>query len=143
MTAHDDGQPAPDGTTAHEVGTDRSNGIGAVSLLTSEVRLRLILSGEVESSLRKELTEAIDDAESTGLPVDVDTRSVTFMDSSVIALLARLAYRRPEQRLRFIDPPDLVRFLLGVTQLGAVVDVLDHDPGFPESSTAYGRPSGL
>ncbi len=62
-------------------------------------------------------------------------RHVTFMDSSVIAVLARLAYRLPD-RLRVIEPPDVVRFLLEVTKIGEIVDIIDADPGFPGAEPA-------
>jgi anti-sigma B factor antagonist len=66
-----------------------------------------------------------------GVAVDVAPRRMTFMDSSGVAMLARLASQTPA-RLRFIAPPDLVRFLLRVIHLGYAVDILDIDPGFPD-----------
>ncbi|MFD1504958.1 STAS domain-containing protein [Georgenia yuyongxinii] len=103
---------------------------GSAAVLTSATQARLVLAGEVDVSMNDELMEASTELEQTGLPIDVDVRHVTFMDSSVIAVLARLTHRVPS-RLRLIEPPDVVRFLLDVTKIGELVEVLDADPGFP------------
>jgi anti-anti-sigma factor len=101
--------------------------------MVSRERTRLVLSGEVDVALGAELSEAVTEAERVGLPVEIDARHVTFMDSSGVSMLARLAHRTPG-RLTLIQPPDVVRFLLEVTRIGEVVDVLDADPGFPSDS---------
>ncbi|WP_230977267.1 STAS domain-containing protein [Georgenia yuyongxinii] len=106
---------------------------GSVHVMVSTARTRLVLSGEIDVALASELTEAVSDAERAGLPVEIDARHVTFMDSSGVSMLARLAHRTPG-RLTMIEPPDVVRFLLEVTRIGEVVDVLDADPGFPEET---------
>ncbi|PFG41310.1 STAS domain-containing protein [Georgenia soli] len=108
----------------------RADEQGLVSVLTSPARVRIVLAGPVDASLSDELATAAREAADAGVPVDVDTRTVTFMDSTVIAAIAHLAHRI-SHRVRFIEPPDLVRFLLEVTHIGEVVDVVDHDPGFP------------
>jgi anti-anti-sigma factor len=109
---------------------ERPGAEGSSALLISDTRNRLILAGEVDITMNEELSQAAVTIERSGLPLDVDVRNVTFMDSSVIAVLARLAYRLPD-RLRLIEPPDVVRFLLEVTKIGEIVDIVDHDPGFP------------
>ena len=55
----------------------------SVSVLTSPWRVRMVLSGPVDASMSDELTAAVREAERPGLPVEVDTRTVTFMDSTV------------------------------------------------------------
>ncbi|WP_154796060.1 STAS domain-containing protein [Occultella kanbiaonis] len=100
---------------------------------------RLVLSGEIDLTLNAELTEAVADAEAAGLPVQVDARHVTFMDSSGIALLARLASRTPG-RLTLIKPPDVVRFLLEVTRIGEMVDVVDTDERAPVAPASAATP---
>lgn len=115
---------------ANSSGTDtprEATGAGSVHTLLDPDRTRLVLSGEIDVALTNELTEAVTDAEAAGLPVEVDARHVTFMDSSGIALLARLARRTPG-RLSLIKPPDVVRFLLEVTRIGDLVDVVDSEP---------------
>lgn len=94
-------------------------------------RMRLVLSGEIDVALTAELTEAISEAEHSAGPVEIDARHVTFMDSSGVALLARLAHRCPG-RLTVIKPPDVVRFLLEITRLGDLLTIVEDDPGFPD-----------
>jgi anti-sigma B factor antagonist len=112
---------------------------GAVRVVHSAARTRLVLSGDVDLSMNAELMATATEVERAALPVEVDTRDVTFMDSTAVAMLARLAYRLP-QRLQMIEPTDLVRFFLDVTQLGDIVDVVDHDPGFPGGTSPAGPP---
>ncbi|SEE63681.1 STAS domain-containing protein [Ruania alba] len=100
---------------------------GTVQTLLESAYTRLVLSGEVDVALSEELTEAVAEAEAAGLPVRVDVRHVQFMDSSGIALLARLASRTPG-RLTLIRPPDVVRFLLEVTRIGDLVDIVEEEP---------------
>jgi len=104
---------------------------GSTHLMLTSGRTRLVLAGEVDVSLSSELTDAVEAAERAGNPVEIDARHVTFMDSSGVALLARLAHRTPSP-LTMIKPPDVVRFLLEVTHIGDVITVVDEDPGFPE-----------
>jgi anti-sigma B factor antagonist len=101
---------------------------GSVHVILDPARTRVVLCGDVDAAIGGDLIEAAADAEAARRPVEVDTRRVTFMDSSGIALIARLASRTPG-RLRVIRPPDVVRFLLDVTHIGEIVDVVDADPG--------------
>lgn len=104
---------------------------GTASVMVAQGRTRLVLSGEIDVALSSELTEAVAEAEASRNPVEIDARHVTFMDSSGVALLARLAHRTPGP-LTMIKPPDVVRFLLDITRLGDVVAIVDEDPGFPD-----------
>ena len=106
---------------------------GSAHLMVAPGRTRLVLSGEIDVALSAELTEAVAEAEASRRPVEIDARHVTFMDSSGVALLARLAHRTP-QPLTMIRPPDVVRFLLEITRLGDLVTILEEDPGFPGST---------
>src|SRR4051794_19661464 len=105
----------------------RAHEVGWVSLLASEERTRLLLAGELDDSVTGDLTEAVDHAVRRGLSVDIDARNVTFMDSSSVATLTRLAARLPG-RARLIEPPEILRFLLEVTKLDEAMDVLEEDP---------------
>jgi anti-anti-sigma factor len=109
--------------------------VGSVHVMVGSARTRVVLSGEIDASLGQELQDAAADAETAGKPVEVDARHVRFMDSSGVTLLARLASRTPG-RLRVIQPPDVVRFLLEVTHIGDLVDVVEVDPGFDEGEPA-------
>ncbi|GAA4415249.1 hypothetical protein GCM10023169_01390 [Georgenia halophila] len=105
---------------------------GSVSVLTSGSRVRVVLSGPIDAAMKAELAEAFRGAERHQVPIEVDTRTVSFMDSTAVAQIAHTANRLPG-RLVFIQPPEVVRFLLDLTHVDEMVDVLNHDPGFPES----------
>ncbi len=118
----------------------------SVHVIVMHDRTRIVVSGEVDADLSGDLQEATSDAEATGLPIEVDAQHVTFMDSSGIAFLARLASRSAE-RVRVLHAPDTVRFLLEVTKIGELLDLVD-DPedgpdGPPPGSTApdHGLPT--
>ena len=101
---------------------------GSVHVILGSRKTRVVLTGEVDAELGQDLLEASADAEASGLPVEVDVRNVTFMDSTGVAFLARLASRSPQQ-LVLIKPPDLVRFLIEVTSIREVLRVVEEDPG--------------
>ncbi|WP_308200115.1 STAS domain-containing protein [Actinotalea sp. C106] len=96
---------------------------GSVHVIVHSDRTRIVLSGEVDADLGPDLAEATADAEATGLPIEVDAQHVTFMDSSGIAFLARLA-TRVSDRVRIIHAPETVLFLLEVTRIGELLDVV-------------------
>lgn len=106
----------------------------SVHVIVMGDRTRIVVSGEIDADLAAELQEATSDAESTGLPIEVDAQHVTFMDSSGVAFLARLA-ARSTQRVRVLHAPETVRFLLEVTRIGELLDLVDepaHDvPSVP------------
>ncbi len=110
---------------------------GAVALLTSPSRSRLVLSGEIDLTSKRDFQAAADEALALDAPIDVDVRNVRFMDSSGVAALAGKVRRSP-YRLRIIQPPQLMRFLLDVTDLVGLVEVLDEDPGLPAPAAAPG-----
>lgn len=100
---------------------------GTVLVTIGSERTRIVLSGEVDADLGPELQQATADAERARLPIEIDAHHVTFMDSSGIAFLARLS-TRSEPRVRLLGVPPTVRFLLEVTRIGEVLDVVDEDP---------------
>ena len=99
----------------------------SVHVIVAEERTRIVVSGEVDADLVPDLNLAMHDAEATGLPIDVDAQHVTFMDSSGIAFLARLASRTTVP-VRLLNTPDAVRFLLEVTRIGDLLEVVDDAP---------------
>ena len=111
---------------------------GSVHVLVGSERTRIVLSGDVDADLAPDLQEATVEAEHAGLPIDVDAHHVTFMDSSGVAFLARLS-TRSTSRVRLIRVPPTVRFLLEVTRIGELLDIVDADPGsdmtFPDGTT--------
>lgn len=108
-------------TTAQDAGEP-----GSVHVIRTEDRTRIVLSGEVDADLGADLAQAGDDAEAAGLPIDIDAHHVTFMDSSGVAFLARMA-QRTEHRIRLINVPPTVQFLLEITRIGELLDVVE-DP---------------
>lgn len=105
---------------------------GSVHVLVGSQKIRIVLSGEVDAELGPDLTEAASDAENSGLPIEIDLRQVSFMDSTGVAFLARLA-SRSQPRVKLIKPPEVVLFLLSVTRIGDILDVVDEDPGIDET----------
>ncbi|MGV8977077.1 MAG: STAS domain-containing protein [Cellulomonas sp.] len=99
---------------------------GAVHVILGADRTRIVLSGEIDADLATDLHQATADAEHAGLPIEVDTHHVTFMDSSGVAFLARLA-TRSQHRVRLLRVPPTVRFLLEVTRIGELLDVIDDE----------------
>ncbi len=98
----------------------------SVHVIIDAERTRIVLSGEVDADLAADLAEATSDAEASGLPIDIDAAHVTFMDSSGIAFLARLA-SRVQQPVRVLRAPESVRFLLEVTRIRELLDVVEDD----------------
>lgn len=114
---------------------------GSVQVVVQGQRTRIVLTGEIDADLGPDLQEATSDAEATGLPIDIDTRHVTFMDSSGIAFLARIA-TRSGSRTRVLHPPETVRFLLEVTRIGELLEVVDPDASDDAAAEAdHGLPT--
>lgn len=118
--------------TADERGREvvPSGEAGAVQVIVGADRIRIVLSGDVDSDLGDELTEAAAEAELHDLPIEVDAHHVTFMDSAGVAFLARLSVRSGH-RVRLLRVPPAVRFLLEVTRIGELVDVAPDDEAAP------------
>lgn len=114
---------------------------GSVHVILGGRKTRVVLTGEIDADLGPDLLEASADAEDGGRPVEVDVQHVTFMDSTGVAFLARLASRSPEV-LVLIKPPALVRFLIEVTSIRSVLRVVDEDPGVDSSLPSAGRRGG-
>jgi len=119
--------PAEDGTGLR---ADRSAPLGGesgtVHVILGADHTRIVLSGEIDADLGADLHQATADAEHAGLPIEVDTHHVTFMDSSGVAFLARLA-TRSQHRVRLLRVPPTVRFLLEVTRICELLDVVDDE----------------
>ncbi len=129
MTTTDQTEPAqqPDEPSAPSPGQAvRLPEPGSVIVTFEGATTRIVLSGEIDAELGPELLEAADDALSGELPVEVDSRLVTFMDSTGVAFLARLASRAP-RRVVLLDPPELVRFLIDTTRVSTLLDVVHRD----------------
>ena len=99
---------------------------GSVRVLLDPSRVVVELSGDIDAELGDDLLEAAAEVAEANLPVVVLAAPVTFMDSTGVAFLARAASRSPG-RLRLVDPPELVRFLVHVTAIVSLLDVVDGD----------------
>ncbi|WP_354002718.1 hypothetical protein [Occultella kanbiaonis] len=86
--------------------------------------------------MNSRLTSVVEQVLERGGQLEVHTRDVTYMDSAVIAALALLATRL-RTRVRMIDPPARVLFLLEATQLNELVDIVDTQP--PTGTHRQGR----
>lgn len=122
------GDQDPEGAAAPTVPAPREapGEPGSVHVILSPDRTTIVLSGEVDAELGADLAQATTDAEQAGVPIEVDAHHVTFMDSSGVAFLARLAMRTPH-RVRLRHVPPTVQFLLEVTRIGELLDVVDDD----------------
>ena len=123
-----DGNSTNPDESADAAGNGNAGEPGAVQVIVGAESTRIVLSGEVDADLAAELQEATAEAEHLGLPIEVDAHHVTFMDSSGVAFLARLPIRS-QHRVRLLRVPPTVRFLLEVTRIGELLDVVDGDDG--------------
>lgn len=120
-------EPAETEAELHEPGARSFGGEpGAVQVILGTDRSRIVLSGEIDADLGPDLQQATADADLAGLPIEVDAHHVTFMDSSGVAFLARLSIRS-QHRVRLLRVPPTVRFLLEVTRIGELLDVVDDE----------------
>ncbi len=123
-----DTSDAVSGTGTHDSAAELGDP-ASVHLIVGASRARIVLSGEIDADIGPELSEATAEAEATGLPVEIDAHHITFMDSSGVAFLARLASRMP-QKVRILRAPPTVKFLLEVTRIGELLEIVDEDQGF-------------
>ena len=103
--------------------------LGSVQVLFGDEKARVVLSGEIDVVLVPDLLEAAQAVRDAGLPtVEVDAHLVTFMDSTGVAFFARLAAQGPRRPV-VVRPSPPVRFLLDLTWMCDIVDIVDADPG--------------
>ena len=105
---------------------------GSVHVLYEPRATRVVLTGEIDAELGPDLLEAAEDALSSGRPLQVDAHHVTFMDSTGLAFLARLASRSRGRRVTLIRPPAVVRFLIETTNIVQLLDVVDEEPSLAQ-----------
>jgi anti-anti-sigma factor len=99
---------------------------GAVHVLLGGNTTRVVLSGDIDAELSPYLVEAAAEVIEAGQPIEVDTRHVTFMDSTGVAFLARLAAASAQPPV-VLSPPEEVRFLLEITRIGDLVEITDRE----------------
>lgn len=106
---------------------------GSVHVLFEPETTKVVLTGEIDAELGPDLLEAAEDALSSSRPIEVDSHLVTFMDSTGVAFLARLA-SRATRRVMLVDPPDVVGFLIETTRISSLLDVVHRNGGTPEQA---------
>nr|WP_281373136.1 STAS domain-containing protein [Kineococcus aurantiacus] len=80
------------------------------------------MAGEVDAYLGPDLVRCVDQALAARLPVVVEAARVTFMDSTGLGFLARLASRSGERRITLDGAPDVVRHLVHRARLDGMID---------------------
>jgi len=98
--------------------------VGSVHVILDPDVVHVVLAGEIDASVAPDLTAAAAEAIAAGLPVEVDCRSITFMDSTGIGFLARLA-ARSQRPVRLLHPPGTVRFLLETVRITSMVEIVE------------------
>ncbi len=97
---------------------------GSVHVLVESGRVRVVLSGEIDASVADDLDTAAGDAMVAGRPtVEVDCRNVSFMDSTGIGFVARLA-ARSASHVVLLNPAPVVSFLLETVKISHLVTVV-------------------
>lgn len=109
------------GTAAPAIGAVEP---GSVHVIVGTTHARVVLSGEIDAELAADLTQATHDIQESRLAVEVDTHHVTFMDSTGVAFLAGLTTMTTEP-VRIFNTPPTVRFLLEVTSIGTMLEIVD------------------
>lgn len=90
--------------------------VGHASIDITETESMITLSDEIDASLIALLHEVCATAERHAMPVTIDCAGVSFMDSSGVAFIARLASRLPE-KVAITGATSSLRFILDVTGL--------------------------
>ncbi|WP_250445116.1 STAS domain-containing protein [Actinotalea sp. C106] len=80
---------------------------GTVSLDVQGERVHVVLRGEIDTTVKDALSEALDGAAHLALPVEVDCSAVTFIDSSGLSVLLWLANVAAEPPQLLHVPPSL------------------------------------
>lgn len=97
---------------------------GSVQVFEDDGTAVVLLGGEIDSDLSRDLDQAAGEVARTGRPVRVDTRAVTFMDSAGLAFIARLCGSAPGEVQVLVATPT-VKFLLEMTGMIDAVDLVD------------------
>ncbi|MBO1751400.1 STAS domain-containing protein [Actinotalea sp. BY-33] len=89
--------PAPPPSTPH----------GSVRLEVQDERVHVVLRGEIDTTVKEPLSDALDGAAHLALPVEVDCTGVAFIDSSGLSALLWLANVAAEPPRLLHVPPSM------------------------------------
>lgn len=90
---------------------DPDGGTHQVDVVPSPHGTRVVLRGEVDASVRDEVSDAFEDAARRGVPVEVDCADVEFIDSAGLSSLAWLANLTADPPLLLDVPPTMLELL--------------------------------
>lgn len=103
---------------------DTTAGSGALHIIVQADEVRVLLTGEIDASLSSEFSSALEVVKNETLPVTLDTRHVTFMDSFGVAFVSQIAMATTGPT-RVVHVPPTVRFLLEVTNTADLIELVD------------------
>jgi anti-sigma B factor antagonist len=134
------GSSTPSGSDRSDGDARRGSEPGSVHVLLDPDSTLVVLAGDVDATLAPDLIDASSDVAEAGNPVRIDTRNVTFMDSTGVSFLARVAVGTGARPV-LLDPPDHVQFLLDITAIGDLVDV-EHTGSRPGAAASAATGTG-
>ena len=105
-------------------------------VIVGTTHARVVLSGEIDADLAADLAQATSDVQESKLAVEIDAHHVTFMDSTGVAFLARLTSVTKEP-VRIFNTPPTVRFLLEITSIGSMLEIVEDVPGSAGSAPPH------
>ncbi|WP_188078919.1 STAS domain-containing protein [Actinotalea subterranea] len=94
--------------------------------------------GEIDLTVRRDATQLCAEVVERGLPLVIDTRDVTFIDSTGMSILVRLA-RDAESNgypVELHNPPWMLRELLTITGVDRILPIADGESSAGPASAA-------
>jgi anti-sigma B factor antagonist len=121
---HADGAPGSDAGSLTELTSERTR-LGDVEVLDEAAATLVRLSGEVDLSLSEELSLAYQRCRSREQPVRVDATQLTFIDSTGIGFVARLAAAEQTagRRLQIVGASRRTSETLSLTGLDELLEI--------------------
>jgi anti-anti-sigma factor len=101
---------------------DATEQFGQADVSEVDDRWLLRLSGEISSEMRPRLDQVVDEVTGGGKPLEVDLGAVTFIDSSGIGFLARLAIESGAE-VRVRNATGFTRELLDLSGLPKILRI--------------------
>jgi anti-sigma B factor antagonist len=107
----------------------RTTSHGDISIVIGPDATTVVLGGEIDLALRDRLDNVADSAVAQGIPIQVETSGVTFIDSTGLRLIAQLAAAEISvgRRVRITGATVRFRDLITVGGLSPVVEYVQ-DP---------------
>jgi anti-anti-sigma factor len=106
-------------------GLDDDNLGFSIEVVVLEFETRVTLRGEIDLTVREEISRVLEDAATGGRRVVLDMSGVSFLDSTGIGAFARAAASGSE--VLVVNPQPAVRRALEVSGIDHVVRIVDDD----------------